>query len=155
MTHKDNVNSIASSGINVLLDPKEVIGSCQFEAISHQLSLFGIHRTPLALRQEAVEHLENHFELYLNFIPGEVVFDKLQYIQNMKNEHTFGDHVTLLAVSRCYNVQILIASPASLDHTVLVSPDGKYRPDNFLLTLGHFPEEKGEHHISVGICADK
>ena len=155
MTHKDNVNSIASSGINVLLDPKEVIGSCQFEAISHQLSLFGIHRTPLALRQEAVEHLENHFELYLNFIPGEVVFDKLQYIQNMKNEHTFGDHVTLLAVSRCYNVQILIASPASLDHTVLVSPDGKYRPDNFLLTLGHFPDEKGEHYISVGMCADK
>ena len=154
MTHKDNVNSIASSGINVLLDPKEVRGSCQFEAISHQLSLFGIHRTPLALRQEAVEHLENHFELYLNFIPGEVVFDKLQYIKNMKNEHTFGDHVTLLAVSRCYNVQILIASPASLDHTVLVSPDGKYRPDNFLLTLGHFPEEKGEHYISVGMCAD-
>ena len=155
MTHKDNVNSIASSGINVLLDPKEVIGRCQFEAISHQLSLFGIHRAPLALRQEAAEHLENYFELYLNFITGEVVFDKLQYIQNMKNEHTFGDHVTLLAVSRCYNVQILIASPASLDHTVLVSPDGKYRPDNFLLTLGHFPEEKGEHYISVGMCADK
>ena len=131
----------------MLLDPQQSPENCQFESISHQLTLFGIHRTSQTLRQEAVGHIQDFPALYNDFIVG----DSAKYISDMTKESTYGDHLTLLAMSRLYNVQFLIASADGPEYAVLVSPDGTYSNQTFLLTLGYFPEDKGEHYVSIAI----
>ena len=147
ITHNDRIQHLQNAKIKVLFDPKETVGSCQFHSVSHQLSLFGIHRTPQHLRQEAVEHIRELPATYNDFIVG----DPTLYINEMRKESTYGDHVTLLALSRLYNVQFLIASADGPEHTILISPDDDYSEDVFLLTLGYFPEGRGEHYVSIGI----
>ena len=149
VTHKDRIEKLnsAQEGLKVLLDPQQSPGNCQFESISHQLTLFGIHRTSQTLRQEAVGHIQDFPALYNDFIVG----DSAKYISDMTKERTYGDHLTLLAMSRLYNVQFLIASADGPEYAVLVSPDGTYSNQTFLLTLGYFPEDRGEHYVSIAI----
>ena len=72
-----------SAQIKVLLDPKST-GSCQFESVSHQLSLFAIHRTSRTFSQEAVEHIKEFPALYNDFIVG----DLAKYTNDMTKEST-------------------------------------------------------------------
>ena len=147
LTHKDRIQHLKRSQIKVLLDPKSR-GSCQFESMSHQLSLFAIHRTLQMLCQEAVEHIREFPALYYDFI---IVGDPAKYINGMTKESTHGDDVTLLVPSRLYNIQFLIASADGPEYTVLISPDSGYSEQMFLLTLGYFPEGRGEHYVRTAI----
>ena len=115
--------------------------------MSHKLSLFTIHRTSQTLRQEAVEHIREFPALYYGFIVG----DPAKYINGMTKESTYTDRVTLLALSRLYNIQFLIASADGPEYTDLISHDGGYSEQMFLLTLGYFPEGRGEHYVSIAI----
>ena len=115
--------------------------------MSHKLSLFTIHRTSQTLRQEAVEHIREFPALYYGFIVG----DPAKYINGMTKESTHGDDVTLLVPSRLYNIQFLIASADGPEYTDLISPDGGYSEQMFLLTLGYFPEGRGEHYVRTAI----
>jgi len=82
-----------------------------------------------------------------DFIEGQLS----NYVNEMKKDSTYGDHVTLLALSRLYNVQFLIVSADGPEYSVFISSDGSYSQQTFLLTLGYFPEGRGEHYVSIAI----
>ena len=42
-------------------------------------------------------------------------------------------------------------SSDGIQHSRIISNDGKYDPALCLLTLGYFPEGKGEHYVSLSI----
>ena len=151
VTHKDRIQGLHDSHTKVLLDPRETVGSCQFESVSHQLSLFGIYRTSATLRHEATQHVREFPELYKNFVTENIE----SYINKMALETTYGDHVTLVALSRIYHIQILIVSTDGPEYTTFISPDGSYNENTFLLTLGYFPEDRGEHYVSIVIDNEK
>ena len=69
----------------------------------------------------------------------------------MSKEGTYGDHLTLVAVAREFNTQILVMSTDGIQHSRIISNDGKYDPALCLLSLGYFPEGKGEHYVSLSI----
>ena len=147
LTCRDQIQRLRGAGVNILFDPFQSTGSCQFESAAHQLSLFGIHRTAGCLRQQAVEHIRQNASMYNDFIEGQLS----NYVNEMKKDSTYGDHVTLLALSRLYNVQFLIVSADGPEYSVFISSDGSYSQQTFLLTLGYFPEGSGEHYMSIAI----
>lgn len=53
--------------ISVSYDPKGD-GNCQFSAVAHQLSQFGLHRTHQCLRSDAVRHMEKNRAEYEHFV---------------------------------------------------------------------------------------
>ncbi|KAH3797201.1 hypothetical protein DPMN_150777 [Dreissena polymorpha] len=69
----------------------------------------------------------------------------------MRQPKTYGDHLTLVALSRELNCQFLILNSEGIDHTRLVSNDGEYAEDIACFTLGYFPENIGEHFVSLGL----
>ncbi|MES9901347.1 MAG: hypothetical protein ABW168_01535 [Sedimenticola sp.] len=121
-------------------------GNCQFEALSHQLSYKGIHRNSVTLRQQAVKHMEENPSRFQPFVTE----DYDSYLSCMKNEGTYGDHVTLQALADVYNMQILVVSSQGPEHATFVGTDN-YIPDIPLLALGHYPEDNGQHYVSVSI----
>ena len=58
----------------------------------------------------------------------------------------------LQALSRVFNVQVLIVSVLGPQHNTLVSNTGIYSADIPTLTLGYYPEEHGEHYYSVEVA---
>ena len=117
-------------------------GSCQFAALSEQLMLVGINRSEDTLRQEAVAHIEANMNDYASFVADE------DYLRKMRNRSEFGDHLTLLALAREYNVQIVVLSSIGLDHTLIVSNEDKLYVDRYTLFLGHYPEH---HYVSLNV----
>ena len=67
----------------------------------------------------------------------------------MSNEGTYGDHLTLVAVAREFNTQILVMSTDGIQHSRIISSDGKIDPALCLFTLRNLPERKGEHYVSL------
>lgn len=137
--------------VHIVFDP-EKDGNCQFSAICHQLELKGVAIiSSLDLRQKTVHYLMT------NPLPdGDVLAldNGLQcswksYLSKLSVDGTYGDNVTLLAICRMYNVQILVLSSASLAHTRLISTDDCLIPEKPLLVLGHYPEGRGEHYVSL------
>ena len=74
---------------------------------------------------------------------------------NWNKHSTFGDHMTLLAMAKLYNVQFMVLSTLGLESTSLISPlfenTHSFEIDEQipLLFLGHSAEKDGEHYISV------
>ena len=103
----DNLRELSSHyDLTVSLDPAGD-GDCQFAALVNQLNKLGIFKSAHVLREEAVSHIESFKEFYSEFIFDESVDD---YITKMRRKGTFGDHLTLTALAREYNVQIYIHS---------------------------------------------
>ena len=69
----------------------------------------------------------------------------------MKRPSTYGDHFTLQALSKIFNVQFLVCSVRCPDHNNLISDTDAYSSNLHLLTLGYYPEEEGEHYCSVRV----
>lgn len=146
VTKADRIENFKNMDISVSYDPTGD-GNCQFSAVAHQLSQFGLYRTHQCLRSDAVRHMERNRAEYEHFVSEN--FDL--YLSSMHNNGTYGDHLTLLALSREYNLQIMVFSAAGLDYSTIVSNDGTFQSDMNTLTLGYFPEGNGEHYISVNV----
>lgn len=149
VTKADRIENFKNMHIHVSYDPYGD-GNCQFSAVAHQLSQFGLYRTHQCLRSDAVEHMEKNRAEYEHFVSGD--FDL--YLSSMHNNGTYGDHLTLLSLSREYNLQIMVFSAAGLDYSTIVSNDGTFQSDINTLTLGYFPEGNGEHYISVNVDSE-
>ncbi|XP_071083861.1 uncharacterized protein [Haliotis cracherodii] len=123
-------------------------GNCQFAALCHLLSKIGIFRSPRTLREQVVSYLLEHpytsdgspLELFV----GE---DWDTYISGMLEEGTYGDHITLQAVSDMFNVDIIVHSSLGGDATVNIVP--AYSVATQTISLGHFAEEEGEHYVAL------
>ena len=129
--------------IKVVENPNDR-GNCQFASVAHQLSQFGVYRSAQQLRMDAINHIQNWRSYY-----GEFLTEPLDtYAEKMKCSWEFGDHITLIALAREYNVQFLVVSSAGLAHTVIVSNNNRIENNRQTLTLGHFPEH---HYVSITI----
>ena len=91
--------------IKTIYDPSGN-GNCQFAAFSHQLSRRGIFQSEQSLRKLACDHITQNSHYYEEFLEGDVNI----YIRRMQENGTFGDHITLLAISRELNMQIMVVS---------------------------------------------
>ena len=93
--------------IKVVENPNDR-GNCQFASVAHQLSQFGVYRSAQQLRMDAINHIQNWRAYY-----GEFLTEPLDtYDEKMKCSWEFGDHLTLIALVREYNVLYLVVSSA-------------------------------------------
>jgi len=149
--HIEERRKMFITDVEITRDPTSY-GNCQFDAVSHQLSSLGIFRTAEQLRQLAVEHITNNSNLYVDFFRNEFYFQK--YLTHMSRQTTFGDHFTLLAISREFFLQIFVVSKRGHGFHRIISNSGIFDVQLPLITLGHYPEGQGEHYVSVHIHND-
>ena len=70
------------------------------------------------------------------------------YLLNMQQMNTYGDHLAVQRASTMFNIQFVIVSTLGVDATSIISPCGQY--DSLpLLVLGHFAEGHGDHYVSL------
>ena len=67
----------------------------------------------------------------------------------MSKEATYGDHLTLVAEACEFSTQIWVMSTDGIQHSRIISSDGKNDPASCLFTLRNLPERKGEHYVSL------
>eukprot|EP01012_Entosiphon_sulcatum_P035604 TRINITY_DN4520_c0_g1_i1.p1 TRINITY_DN4520_c0_g1~~TRINITY_DN4520_c0_g1_i1.p1 ORF type:complete len:1030 (-),score=134.80 TRINITY_DN4520_c0_g1_i1:236-3325(-) len=77
-------------------------GNCQFRAFSHQL--YQTSQYHPQLRAMAVKHIEDNLNDFLPYFDGER--DLRSYLRDMSRNGTWGDEITLRAVSDCLRVAI-------------------------------------------------
>ena len=129
----------------ITLNPNRY-GNCQFDAVAHQLTKVGVHCTGEQLRKRAIAHLQQHNDFYSEVI-GNTSFEI--YIKRMKSLYTYGDHLTLCAMAREYNVQCLVLSSLGNGHHRIISNTGRYEETMPLITIGHYPEA---HYVSIEVA---
>ncbi|XLU47040.1 hypothetical protein S245_041854, partial [Arachis hypogaea] len=77
-------------------------GNCQFRALSDQLYNTPDHHD--LVRQEVVNQLRSHREIYEGYVPMEYG----AYLEKMSKSGEWGDHVTLQAAADSYCVRIFV-----------------------------------------------
>jgi hypothetical protein len=86
-------------------------------------------------------------EYYNDFVVGSFS----EYLNNMRRESTYGDNLTFLALSRDLNCQFLVLNSEGLGHHRLISNSGVYDKDIRVYILGYYPEDNGEHYVSLSV----
>ncbi|CAI9759757.1 unnamed protein product [Fraxinus pennsylvanica] len=77
-------------------------GNCQFRSLSDQIYRTQEHHE--FVREQVVNQLKSHRELYENYVPMAYV----GYLQKIKKTGEWGDHVTLQAAADSYGVKIFV-----------------------------------------------
>ena len=126
-------------------------GNCQFSAVSYQLSLHGFYQSHQSLRKLACDHIIQNAQYYEEFIEGHINV----YHRAMLESGTYGDHCTLLAISRELNLQVLVVSVQGLNYSKIISNDGIYDPEVQIIFWENFPENRGEHYTSISVQGDR
>ena len=133
--------------IIILHDPTNY-GNCQFDAVADQLSKVGIYRNGIDIRKLAVEHINLNSIFYVDFIDIDASIN--DYVKRMSNHRTYGDHLTLVAICRELNCQFLVINADSDEHN-LISNTNVFDGDLPVYILGYYPEERGEHYVSLTV----
>ncbi|SPO39094.1 uncharacterized protein PSFLO_04573 [Pseudozyma flocculosa] len=90
-------------------------GNCQFRALSQ--AIYGHQGRFRELREEVVRHLRANLHLVEPVLAAEVLTTSrtiktpVQYIQNMDNEGTWGDDLTLSTLVNLHKLSLLIINP--------------------------------------------
>ena len=127
MDTNDRLQAITSQGFAVHLNPIGN-GNCQFAAMADQLQRIGIFRSAETLRHDIVSDLElnrntgDGTPLAL-FVDGN---DLDRYLQDMRQDGTYGDHITLQRCADIFNVQFAVISTLGEEAIQIVSPSGDY-----------------------------
>ena len=118
-------------------------GNCQFHAMAHTLSRYGIYRSTQSLRANIARHLENKPNdrdgMSLELLMGMSFSDD---VGQMASDGTYGDQLTLRAASDIYNIQFTIISTVGTQGRADISPDGFYSLAKIM--LGHFAKGSGD-----------
>ena len=145
LTKEDRLPAFFEQGHSVSFDPPGD-GNCQFHAIAHALSRYGIYRSTQSLRADIVRHLENNPNdrdgMSLELFMGRPF---THYVGQMARYGTYGDQLTLRAAPEIYNIQFTIISTLGAQRMADISPDGFNSLGR--ITLGHFPEGYGDHYV--------
>ncbi|KAL3523487.1 hypothetical protein ACH5RR_016321 [Cinchona calisaya] len=107
-------------------------GNCQFRSLSDQ-----IYRTPehhKFVRQQIVNQLQSHPELYEGYVP----MDYGDYLKRMIKTGEWGDHVTLQAAADSYGVRIFVIT--SFKDTCYIEILPQIQKANRLITLSFWAE---------------
>ena len=146
LTKRGRIEQFTEQGYNVVYDPPGD-GNCQFSALCFALRNIGLHRSPETLGREIVQYLNSDDmakDIPLAFFDG-VPWE--QYLQEMQMDGTYGDEITLRAISNIFNVEIIIVSTLGQGRRVEIVSENA---DPFArITLGHFVEGHGEHYVTL------
>ena len=147
LTHADRLQSLTDQGYDVIYDPPGD-GNCQFSALAFVLPYANIYRSAQTLRNDVIKYLREHDRLPDGY-PMELFMDMSwnQYINEMSTDGTYGDEITLRAVSNIYNVEIDIVSTLGQQGFARILPENS--EPIFRITLGHFAEGQGFHYIAL------
>ncbi|KAK4385972.1 OVARIAN TUMOR DOMAIN-containing deubiquitinating enzyme 9 [Sesamum angolense] len=77
-------------------------GNCQFRSLSDQIYRTQEHHK--FVRDQVVNQLKSHPELYDNYVP--MAYG--DYLKQMNKSGEWGDHVTLQAAADCYGIKIFV-----------------------------------------------
>ena len=145
LTKEDRLPTFFEQGYSVSFDPPGD-GNCQFHAIAHALSRYGIYRSSQSLRADIVRHLENNpndrdgmpLELFMRTPFSD-------YVGQMARDGNYGDHLTLRTASEIYNIQFTIISTLGAQGRADISQEGFDSLSR--ITLGHFAEGYVDHYV--------
>ena len=147
LTKCDQIEQFTEQGYNVVYDPPGD-ENCQFSALYFALRNIGLHRSPETLRREVVQHLNSNDMangIPLAFFAG-VPWE--QYLLEMQMDGTYGDEITLRAISNILkHVEIIIVPTLGQGGRVKIVPEKTYPFAR--ITLGHFAEGHGEHYVTL------
>lgn len=115
-------------------------GNCQFTSLSDQLYNSPSHH--LEVRQMVVNHLKEHPEFYISYIPG----DYEEYLEEMEKEGEWGDHVTLQAAADVLGVRIYVLTSFRNESFIQVEP--KERKSERCLYLSFWAEVRNTQNIN-------
>ncbi|KAL9962679.1 hypothetical protein ACROYT_G031802 [Oculina patagonica] len=124
-------------------------GNCLFYALSEQLKLVKKIEIPHEeLRSKLVQYLKENPKMLdgtdlFNFVNGYQSW--ADYLTNMKQDGTWGDHVILYAAANCYETCIHVISSLSHRNDVIIRPS-RHVDDRHPLMLGHIHEI---HYVSL------
>ena len=147
ITIDDRMHLLTEQGYSMTFNPSKD-GNCQFSAIAHALSEYGIFRSPTTLRYEVVEYLRNNSHNAEGF-PLDVFLSQPweDYLQEMSHHGTYGDQITLQAVEDMLGVEILVISTLGSEGRVWISPRSAI--PLCCVILGHFSEGEGIHYVAM------
>ena len=99
-------------------------GNCQFRAIADQL--YGSPDRYADVRAKIVEHLRSNVPLYSGFV-HDIQYDA--YIENMGLDGNWGDHLTLIAASNVYGLEIRVYTSydGNWERVIRPTDDGNIR----------------------------
>ena len=145
LTKEDRLPTFFEQGYSVSFDPPGD-GNCQFHAIAHALSRYGIYRSSQSLRADIVRHLENNpndrdgmpLELFMRMPFSD-------YVGQMARDGNYGDQLTLRTASEIYNIQFTIISTFGAQGRADISQEGFASLSR--ITLGHFAEGYVDHSV--------
>ena len=156
LTSEERMNNVFErAGYIIRLNPSPD-GNCQFRAIADQLQRQKVSdSTASQIRQSIVDYMVeyrqspfNEREDFSNLFDRERYLRYNEYINMMREDSTFGDHLTLQAISEFFFVRIHVVSSegSNYDRIIVPQEDVAEIPT---LTLGYYPEGNGEHYISI------
>ena len=123
-------------------------GNCQFSAIVYHLQSIGIYRSAKTLRHKVVPYLTNNPTFGgTNFIPDFLDMGWDDYLCEMQSDGTFGDEITLRAMSEIFNVEFEVISTLGPAARQIITPHNSVAMTR--LHLGHFAENKGTHYVAL------
>ena len=148
----------SESGVVICVDPPKD-GNCQFAAVAYLLR----HDVQATLshddiRADVVRFLRDDNPVLLDgtpyiFEPHVVAEHKTKnnYLTKMSRIGTYGDHITLVAMSCIYKVQFIVLSTLGENATRVISPTmHSCHIDSFpTLLLGHYAEDEGTHYVGL------
>ena len=131
-------------------------GNCQFSAIADQLRRNNVaDLTPSEVREQTVAYMVEHCKSPFNdredfsiLFNSDRYQDYNEYIERMQETSTYGDHLTLQAISELFFVRIHVVSAEGALYDRFIEPQ---EATNGIETLavGYFHEGNGEHYLSI------
>ena len=145
LKQSDRIDMLKNQGYEIIFDPSGD-GSCQFSATAYFFCSSGFDCSANQLREEVFDYLKahrkneegQHNELFAG-IPWS------SYLNEMRLNGTFGDHVTLDAILRMYNVHIQAISSLGPQATVNINQENGIEA----MVLGHYAEGQGDNYICL------
>lgn len=143
LTRYDRLSQITDQGFTLAHDPAGD-GNCQFSAMCYAL---GLQRSVQSLRMLVVNYLRNNN--IINNAPLDILtgIPLHQYLEQMAEDGTYGDEITLHAISNMFDVQITIVSSLGQEGRVEILPENTIPFGRII--LGHFAEGHGDHYIAL------
>ena len=158
--HKSDDNSstpvFSSHSLPILHNPK-MDGNCQFAAVAHQLHVVSrLSVTADMCRQQATEWITSNRDIAIKSVSctctpsgDECESCWQKYIMDMKKTGTFGDHLTLIALSAVYGIQWIVFSTDVRRHCLIsTSPLDEYDSRVPIGLIGH--DLTSQHYLSLG-----
>ena len=146
LKRNDRIEQITQQGYVVMYDPIGD-GNCQFSALAFALRNIGIHRSVSTLRAEVISYLDRNDEMRGISLELFVGMPWHQYVMQMARDGTYGDEITLRAVSNMFNVQVTVVSTIGEEAQVDILPEHSHPIKRIF--LGHFAEGQGDHYLSI------